>query len=216
MNPIEAFEKAATGVAALVAAWVAWRGLEAWRVQLHGKTEYDLARRVLRAVLKVRDQIAFVRHPFVPAAETMEAYRAAGINPAEVDLPKDDNRAAQLVYLKRWQPLAAAASDLSVEILEAEVLWGRSSRDLEAELRQLIGELNTAITIYQRDVHTQHYNPERAEKAAERLEKSFAIVFGGVPDDAFAKRVESVVERFEAMLRPHLRTGYTVRVRDAA
>jgi hypothetical protein len=215
MSLIEALEKAATGIAALVAAWVAWQGLEAWRVQLHGRTEYDLARRVLRAVFKVRDQIAFVRNPFVPVAETMEAYRAAGIDPAEVDPLKDRERAAQLVYQKRWQPLAAAVSDLSVEILEAEVLWGKSSRDLETELRRLVAELSTAITLYLRDAHTQHYNPERAREAAERFEKWFAVVYGGITDDAFASRVEAVVERFEAMLRPHLRTGYTVRVRDA-
>jgi hypothetical protein len=216
MSPIESFENVATGVAALVAAWVAWKGLQAWRVQLHGKTEYDLARRVLRAVFKVRDQIAFVRHPFVAVGETIEAYRAAGIDLADVDLLKDDKRATQLVYQKRWQPLAAAVSDLSVEILEAEVLWGRSSRDLEADLRKLVAELNTAVTLYHRDIHVQHGDAERAIKASERLENWSAIVYGGVSDDVFAKRVESVVDRLEAMLRPHLKTGYSVRVRDAA
>ena len=55
MSWVELFKGLAPGIAALAAAGVAVAGLNTWRKQLRAKEEYDLARRVLRAALRVRD-----------------------------------------------------------------------------------------------------------------------------------------------------------------
>jgi len=201
----EAIPKVATGIAALVGAWVALQGLRAWRVQLHGKTEYDLARRVLRGVFRVRDQIAYVRSPFVPAGEMIDAYKSAGLDPNEINLLNDTKRRDELVYQRRWQPLAAALSELSLEILEAEVLWGQPVRACERALKSAVGELNAAISLYLRDIHTN--NLRQDTHAAERMEKQLAIVYTGLPPDEFGASVEKTVKSFEDLLRPHLHGG---------
>jgi hypothetical protein len=213
MNWLDAGQKVATGLAALTAAYVAAQGLRAWRVQLHGKTEYDLARRLLRAVFKVRDQIAYVRGPFVSAGEMVEAYKAAGIAPEGVDMMNDGRRRDQLVYQRRWEPLVSALSDLSVEILEAEVLWGSPVRNCEKELLRLVTKLNAALTVYIRDVNTGHRHDEAA---AERMERHAAIVFAGGTDDEFAIGVAKAVAAFEELLRPNLRLGRQTHARRAA
>ncbi|OQY20711.1 MAG: hypothetical protein B6I35_10155, partial [Anaerolineaceae bacterium 4572_32.2] len=66
-----------TILAALVAATVAIMGLRTWRKQLRGKTEYELARRLLRSVYRVRDAIRIVRNPFISSAETVQSMREA-------------------------------------------------------------------------------------------------------------------------------------------
>jgi hypothetical protein len=174
MTWFDGIQKIATGIAALVAAWVAVEGLRAWRVQLLGATEYKLARRVLRAAFRVRDQIAQVRSPFVPVGEMIEAYKGAGLETEGLDFTRDSQRRDQLVYQRRWLPLATALSDLSLEMLEAEVLWGAGIRASETAIRGCVGELNAALSLYLRDVHSDHHRD--AEKAAERIERQFAIV----------------------------------------
>jgi hypothetical protein len=204
LEGLDALQKVSASIAALTAAYVGYHGLKAWRIQLHGKTEYDLARRLLRAVFRVRDQIAFVRNPFVPVGEVLEAYKAAGVDTTDLDLSRDDRRRDELVYQQRMLPLASALSDLSVEILEGEVLWGPSVRTYETQLRQVVGELSGSLHLYIRDTHTKHRDEE---KAMARLERTSAVVFGtGDADDAFYQKVVAIVAGFEALLVPHLRS----------
>ncbi len=49
----------------IVAAYVGLKGLSTWRSQVHGQTEYDLAKRILRATYKAREAIHGVRNPFL-------------------------------------------------------------------------------------------------------------------------------------------------------
>ena len=76
-----------TGLAALIGAGVAIVGLRAWQHQLKGKTEYELARRLLRAVYRVRDEIHNVRNPAIMPGEFAVAIEEAGI---ESDDPSKD------------------------------------------------------------------------------------------------------------------------------
>jgi hypothetical protein len=200
---LEAAQKVVTIVAALTAAAVAVLGLRAWHVQLRGRTEYDLARRVLRAVFEVRDQLSAVRRSYVPAAEIVDAFQDSGLDPATIDFANDPRRDS-LVYQRRWKPLAKALSDLAVEAVEAEVLWGKPVRDLQMELQGLAGKLNGALTVYLRDINRQHRDPE---KAGERLERMAAIVYAdyGESGDLFQQEVEGVTRRFQELLGPRLR-----------
>lgn len=65
-----------TASAAVTAAVVAVKGLRAWKKQLRGKTDYELARRCLKAVYRVRDGIRMVRNPLQSSEEI-----AAGMTP---------------------------------------------------------------------------------------------------------------------------------------
>lgn len=55
-----------------VAIYVALRGLSAWRRQLKGNVQYELARRLLTNVYRARDALHAVRALYVPTSETLE------------------------------------------------------------------------------------------------------------------------------------------------
>jgi hypothetical protein len=76
----------ATAGAAIVAAVVAVLGLRAWRRQLRGQTQYELARRLLRAVYRVRDEIQGVRNPVIMASEFETARHETQFPPKEKPL----------------------------------------------------------------------------------------------------------------------------------
>ena len=68
-----------TCLAAITASVVAVLGLQAWKKQLKGKTEYELAQRLLRGVYRVRNAFADVRNPRKTDAEIAQAMREENI-----------------------------------------------------------------------------------------------------------------------------------------
>ena len=91
-----------TGVAAIVAAGVAVAGLETWKRQLRGNTEYELPRRLLRSAYRLREAIRWTRAAAImTTGEMVAAIRAAG-----VDTPSQgviDDRGEALAYQARWE-----------------------------------------------------------------------------------------------------------------
>jgi len=61
---MDAFTDLVAAIAAAVGAWVAWSGVGEWKRHLVGKTETDLARRALLALLKYREAINHVRQHY--------------------------------------------------------------------------------------------------------------------------------------------------------
>jgi len=160
-----------TGVAAVTAAIVAVVGLQAWKKQLKGKVEYELARRVLRAALNVRDSIRFVRNPFQSGGEIDIALKEAGI---DID-PKDPSFRAnseRAVYQRRFKKVDLSMSELEIELLEAEVSWP----EIKTRVRPLRGCINKLLTkIYLRIDNLE--DPQEKMDPNERKEIRDVIYF---------------------------------------
>lgn len=131
-----------TIAAAVVGIIVAISGLDAWKKQLKGKTDYELARRYLRAVLKLRDALQSVRHPMITAGEFSQAKKVVKDDGESEDI--DENIA---VYIVRWKLVTESLSDLQVESFEAQVSWGKEILRLEKPMKQLIRELNVHLML---------------------------------------------------------------------
>jgi hypothetical protein len=191
--------KALTGVGALV---VAALGLQTWRRQLYGTAEYERARRLYRAVLEVRDQLTAVRSPFISIGEMTAAFKEIGAEPEGGDVSRD-KRADQLVYDRRWKGVVKAMTDLRVELLEAEVLWGDSVRAPETQLRQCVGSLYAAVLSH---VQNRHDTNRESRGSAELRQKHFDLLYdqSAAELDGFAKQLNGIVASFENLLRPHL------------
>ena len=151
---------------AAVGVGVAASGLWTWKAQLRGKTEYEVARRVLRAALWVRDEISVVRTPMIFTGEMVAAFQDAGLDSEKIEVMKD-SRTNQLVYSRRWKSLMKAMSDFSAELLEAEALWGSKVREPERQLRGCVAELGASIMMYFRDL-----SPHASEATIELHESS--------------------------------------------
>lgn len=199
---LDLFAKVAPGAAALGAALVAWSGLGAWKKQLRGKESYELARRVLRAVLKSRDEIRRVRAPMMLAGEIGAAYEAAGV-PRPVGLEGAGGKGEGLVYQQRWNALASQLTELEAELIEAEVLWGSALREPNGRLRRCTGELYSALVMTMRARAESRHDSQLALLAEKNFRILYEISSESDPDE-FGKRIDEIVQTFERLLRPHL------------
>lgn len=187
--------------AAVVGAVVAVIGLRTWRVQLKGRTEYDLSRRLLRAAYFVRDELAYVRGIIITAGEIEAAAREAGLETSDLD-PADD-RLVAAVRGRRWKYLKDALSNLDLEELEAEVLWGSEAKDALKPLRTCVSRLHSAAV--ELGLRSDDDAPDvRAER--DRIVQLRRVLHGsGSPDDGFAQTVQDALRSVEEFLRPRLR-----------
>jgi hypothetical protein len=83
---------------------IAVLGLRTWWRELKGKTEYDLARRILIATYKIRDAIQNVRNPFMSTSE----YASSESRKTQRET---QNEGIAQAYQKRWDSVNEAFMD---------------------------------------------------------------------------------------------------------
>lgn len=174
-----------TAFTAFFALVLAVSGYDAWKNELRGKTEYELARRYLRAVYKTRDALKFVRNSFVSSNEMNTA-----VKEMDVDDPGDSYQINRAVYSIRWQKVAEAESDLDVEMLEAEVSWGPEAISVEGDFQMCVRELYASLKLYI-DVGKEHFNRE--------------MFYDQGDNDKFNLKMRAAIKKIEDYLSPHLK-----------
>lgn len=179
-----------TALAAITAASVAIYGVREWKRQLKGKTDYEIARRYLKAALLLRDAMIYVRNPFIPANEMDSALKDQGL---DFEKYRDDRaKINQAVYSTRWKRVQEAWTNLDLEILEAEVSWGIEATNVSGGLRKAVQELFGALQLY---------------LMGERKKIQDELIYNqGTNDvpDAFSIKVSDSIEKIRMFLRPHI------------
>ena len=186
---------------AIVAMW----GLRTWKAQIKGKTEYDLARRLLKAIYKVRESIRIIRAPFISSSEIVKAMENAGYSDQEIEQKIHSYESDQAVYQSRYNHLADSMSELRVELLEAEVHWGKEIHEHMKPLNKSVGKLRININ---RLIKSKKRRNEGGYKlTSEEVNEMDEVLYeiSQNPDeDAFTKEVYSAVEELEEYIKPHL------------
>jgi hypothetical protein len=200
INIISALKDISTLVLLWIGAKVAWEGLSVWKTQIRGNTEYDLARRTLKAVYKVRDAVESVRYPFISNAEMNNAQSELVSRhiPESGDPPPKPTRAdlMKAVYNVRWREVKEAGLKLHDEYVEVEAVWGKEAKTLLLAVQKSVVRLSLALEQYLED---EKLNKE--DSIAIR-----AVVFntsGEVPDE-FSKNLNEKIENIEEFLKPML------------
>lgn len=186
--------------AAIIAAYVGLKGLGAWKSQLVGNTEYELAKQILRSVYEVRDALSSVRNPFMQYSQ-------------EPDLPEEKLKelnqqekqwhAKAQAFQKRWEPVPKAASGLDALLLEAEVVWGSSVKEKVRPLNGLVGELLWAI-----QDHLEATNPNNAHEKQDpdEVKTRRRIMYArGDEKDEYQQKLTKAIQGIENELKPHIR-----------
>lgn len=190
-------------LSAIAGVIIAYYGLRTWREQLRGKSEYNIARQLLKTVYKIRNAIQFVRHPFMSANETIRAIDSYD-NLSEKEIKKMSNhQRMSLVYEKRWEMISDSMAELQIIELDAEVIWGK---DITAKLKPLydcIRHLNAAFNVYftfTPDRHTDLWDADEKRK----YEKIIFKMSDNPEEDKFAIKIQNVVSDIENFVKPHI------------
>ncbi len=169
-----------TVIALLFGMYVAWSGLSTWKEQMYAKANYDLARRILIAVYKVRNAI-------------LNARLDAKLFKTD-DVKKntwDDLERKQLELVK------IETTALEIELPEAEVMWGSEIILLCRGVIRLHHEILNAFYIYR---NLDDYNLVRPET----LENIIFYNLDLKGQDEFANKLKDLVNKIEELLRPKL------------
>jgi len=179
---------AITAISAIIIASLAVYGIREWKRQIKGKTNYEIARRYLKASLNLRNTILYVRNPFIFPNETEAALKEHGFEKEEID----NHKINLAVYSRRWKKVQEAWSDLEAELLDAEVSWGSDPVNFSAPLIALTRELFVAL---------QMYLDGNRQKIQDEL-----IYNHGSTDkpDEFSKKVTEAIDKIKEFLKPHL------------
>ncbi|KZN44037.1 hypothetical protein [Pseudoalteromonas luteoviolacea] len=183
---------------AIGAASIAYKGLNTWQKELKGKSEYQLAKDVLKSVYKVQEAFKHVRHPAIMGYE----YPSDMIN--NTGHLKDDSRyeGTAHVYTERWKKMDEAFAELEALHLDALVEWGNEHQDKIIELRKLRGELLAAIQDYLHRFKNPH--EENWKNTDERKEEISVMYYSGGEHDKFTPKIEAAVSVFDDWLRPYI------------
>lgn len=131
--------------AAVTGAVVAVKGLGAWKNQLKGRSEYELARRLLVGLFKYRDAVHGIRNPVIWVYEMP--------TPPQDEADKMSREQIQFygtskAYQARWDKAQNERTQLYADLLESEALWGIDLKRLFEKIYELEHELFTNIRRY--------------------------------------------------------------------
>ncbi|MDF2232410.1 hypothetical protein P2H44_07565 [Albimonas sp. CAU 1670] len=199
----------ATAGAAIIVAWIAYRGLGAWRDEMRGRRKAELAEEVLAAFYETRDVFHWVRNPGGFGGEADARPREEG---EEEDLARQLD--AYFVPLARLQDNRALLSGLHAKRYRFRALFGADAdnpfqtfRDVEAEI---VSAANVLARLAQNEARrARGAVPARAlreevvrEEDHRRQVREARIWDAGEPDDDINRRLDAAVADMEEMCRP--------------
>jgi hypothetical protein len=186
-----------TGLAALTAAVLGIVGLQTWKKQLRGKTEYELAQRFLRATYKVRDAIAIIRD--VTSFVDMRRLANAALFDEQPDKPTTNKEEVATAYYQKWQTIQSIVVDLDAVALEGEAIWGEVVAKNMKPLRRCLSILDRHAKLY---VSLAEHPAENA-RYQKLIESTERTIFDW--DGPFGEEISAAIKQIEDLLKPYLK-----------
>lgn len=186
-------------IAPIAALVIAALGLQTWKRQLYGKSEYNIAKKLLKATYKYREAIQSVRHPSMDYSEIQ--------NPPKDDTQPNNERrtryyAATKAYDNRWSKITEARIEIDTELLEAEVLLGKKVKEKYSNLFSVGKKLFLNIRHYLNEL-----NPDSRVHFSYDHDIIYSKLVGEnkfADDDAYTNELNKSIFEIENELRPHL------------
>jgi hypothetical protein len=185
---------AIVGLSAATTAIVAIIGLNKWRAELRGKTDFELARRILKNAYRVRDGFRVVRSPLMYGSEYAD----------RPDRKEEERNCRRLdtdyAYNRRLKAVQDPYYELELDLLEAEALWGNDLVEAKKALRNCVVELIHNIGMYLDSQFEQGSVPLESVKDTRKV-----VYFSDPENDPFADKVSAAVGEFESLLKSKVR-----------
>jgi hypothetical protein len=166
---------------------IARKGLETWREQLRGTTEFDLARKVLLSSYKIRSAVSIIRNPW---AFNLSSDETQNLSEDEIRIKE-----RKAIYEPRFKILYEELPNFESLTLESEALWGKEIREALTALRV---ESLKIVRIINGFIYDSRWTPELSRKF-------HSIIYSyGDGDDELGPKIDSMVSVIENLMRPHI------------
>ncbi len=187
------------GASAVATTFFAYSGVTAWKKELKGKAEYQLAKDVLKSVYRVREAFKHVRNPAIFQYE----YPEDMAEPSGHLKQEHKYEGTAHVYENRWKEMTKAFAELEEHHLEAQVEWGAKFQDVIVDLRSCRADLLVVIQM----MLQQTKNPRLFPYNASNEKKKDTVLYYYIDSDTeneFTLKIEQAMDKFEVWLRPHI------------
>ena len=186
---------------AAVTAWAAFTGASTWRAQLEGTAEFETARTLIRAAIKLRNEMFFCRRPLIRGNEFPAGYDPMG-NPTVDEV----FTAWAHVYDKRFQSVSEAWVTFEEATIEAQALWGDAAKGTCEDLIKCAVELRVGIESFLEDKRAGGRNFDDDKNFGKKIR---AVVSGTEGDDSpLTLRTKEAMDSIEELARKHLKRNY--------
>jgi hypothetical protein len=166
---------------------------------LKGKSEYQKAKDVLKAVYRVRQGFAWVRTPWINSWEyPVEMCDEKGQLKAEFDY-----QGTAHAYTNRKRQLDDAMAELKDQTLEAQVEWGEEFQNVIEPIAMCYSELFIAVWDF---VESKRNDLSRRLTPQEIKDRNAKLHYLGEnnENDKFTSQINAAIQGYEKKLRPHI------------
>lgn len=204
VSPLDTAKDIAVSVSALAAALLALLGVNAWRRQLKGQSEYQVALKALKAVYAARESLVQAREPLPVLAEEVGHRPGAGGKAEHHSILEAQS------YQARLGAVRAARANLMLARQEALAIWGQRAAEALEDLVAAVDELLKSCGTYFEDEAARARRSDSG--GAEVLVDPDHLVLQRIlyvkPDregtDPFGKRITRAVGKAEEFFRSRL------------
>jgi hypothetical protein len=192
---LSAINQVGITVATIVGIIAGIYGIRAWRRQLQGTHEFEVAKGSLKAFINLRDQIEKLRNPMKGIGEIAEVLERNGVRVESfrdfINLSID-----KYIYPKRWQELHGVWSTSRDFKVDSEVIWGDKIKVQIEQVDSIVRRIGAAIDSHVRFSDQPGWTTNASYLA---IKGYFEATFYPENSDEFGKEVDRVfkgVERF--------------------
>jgi len=109
------------------------------------------------------------------------------------------------VYNKRFTLLVEAFSDLEVDLLEAEIIWGEEIKDAVLPLKMTMAKLHSRMSQYIEIQTHPGMEKDMTEEEVEVMNDVLHKIGGDLTPNPFSREVSNAIKTIEEFLRQHLK-----------
>jgi hypothetical protein len=168
-------------------------GLSAWKRQLRGTSEYEIAKKSILLTYEVQQLIQGVRNPMLY------------LRKEEVDAGRKIEE-EQIIYENRLKALYLKWAELQTVRLESKVIWSTNAHDCFNDLQKIIAELKSAIWLHFWLKGAYAGPGAEVDNNPERVIENGKIVYFVSDEDEFSLKVKSSVEQIENFFKDKVRS----------
>jgi hypothetical protein len=165
------------GISAIAVAIFAFIGLRQWKIQLAGRTKFEVAKKMAALTFEFRDKYKYARTPMTFPGESSERQVAENETREETDLLNE-----YFARKKRLVPLQDILRKLYETNWEAEIILDKDIGKLIKPLDMAFSELYASIESYFGAKHSRIERHMSIDRDEDRLDNHFHRIYG-IDDD---------------------------------